>query len=149
MPEVQINMAVPSDSPAIAAILADPLVQRRAHLMVVPDPTAVAMLMQSTHLLTIRCDKQIVGIMTLEQVTATCWELGYLLRRTDWGKGIMTAAVGLLCDRLLPGNCLRATVDDDNIGSQRILIKNGFAKETDDGEQGKWFFQKGLALIKY
>ena len=149
MPEVQINMAVPSDSPAIAAILADPLVQRRAHLMVVLDPTAVAMLMQSTHLLTIRCDKQIVGIMTLEQVTATCWELGYLLRRTDWGEGIMTAAVGLLCDRLQPGKCLRATVDDDNIGSQRVLIKNGFAKETDDGEQGKWFFQKGLALIEY
>lgn len=149
MPEVQINMAVPSDSSTIAAILADPLVQRRAHLMVVPDPTAVAMLMQSTHLLTIRCDKQIVGIMTLEQVTATCWELGYLLRRTDWGKDIMTAAVGLLCDRLQPGKCLRATVDDDNIGSQRVLIKNGFAKETDDGEQGKWFFQKGLALIKY
>ncbi len=149
MPEVQINMAVPSDSPAIAAILADPLVQRRAHLMVVLDPTAVAMLMQSTHLLTIRCDKQIVGIMTLEQVTATCWELGYLLCRTDWGKGIMTAAVGLLCDRLQPGKCLRATVDDDNIGSQRVLIKNGFAKETDDGEQGKWFFQKGLALIEY
>lgn len=144
MPEIKINVAVPDDSPAIAKILADPLVQRRAHLMVLPDPTAVAMLMQSTHLLTIRCDGQIVGIMTLEQVNANRWELGYLLRRTDWGKGIMTAAVGLLCYCLHPGECLQATVDNDNIGSQRVLIKNAFTKETDDGEQGKWFFKKSL-----
>lgn len=144
MTEVKINVAVPADSLAIAKILADPLVQRRAHLMVLPDPTAVAMLMQSTHLLTVRCDKQIVGIMTLEQVNASCWELGYLLRRADWGKGIMTAAVGLLCDRLHPEKYLQATVDDDNIGSQRVLIKNGFIKEADDGERGKCFFKKSL-----
>lgn len=144
MTEIKLNVAVPEDSTAIARILADPLVQRRAHLMVVPDPTAVAMLMKSVYLLTIRRDQQVVGVITLEPVADECWEIGYLLRRADWGQGIMTAAVGLLCDWLHPGATLLATVDDDNIGSQRVLIKNGFTKEANDGEQGKWLFKKSL-----
>ncbi|HJA27412.1 MAG TPA: GNAT family N-acetyltransferase [Candidatus Limosilactobacillus intestinigallinarum] len=144
MPAIKLNMATSDDSADIAQILADPLVRQRAHLLVVPDPTAVAMLMHSVHLLTIRCDDRVVGIITLDRVNADCWELGYLLNRADWGQGIMTMAVGYLLDRLKPGTRLRAIVDDDNVASQRVLAKNGFSQVRNDGEQGTWCFKKGL-----
>lgn len=147
MSEIKLNMATPDDGPTIAQILTDPLVRQRAHLLVVPDPTAVAMLMNSVHLLTIHCDDRVVGIITLERVSADCWELGYLLNRADWGRGIMTTAVGHLLDRLKPGTRLKAIVDDDNVASQRVLAKNGFIRVSDDGERGSWLF-KDLALIK-
>ena len=144
MPAIKLNIATPEDSPAIAQILTDPLVRQRAHLLVVPDPTAVAMLMHSVHLLTVRCDGRVVGIITLDRVSADCWELGYLLNRADLGQGIMTTAVGHLLDRLKPGTQLRATVDNDNVASQRVLVKNGFNQVRNDGERGMWCFKKDL-----
>lgn len=144
MSAIKLNMATPDDSPAIAQILTDPLVRQRAHLLVVPDPTAVAMLMNSVHLLTIRYNDRVVGIITLERVGEDCWELGYLLNRADWGQGIMTTAVGRLIDRLKPGTQLKATVDNDNVASQQVLVKNGFSQVCNDGEQGTWCLKKDL-----
>lgn len=144
MSEIKLDIALPDDRPAIAKVLADPLVRQRAHLLVMPDPTAVAMLMDSVHLLTIRYDGRVVGIITLDRVSTDCWELGYLLNRADWGRGIMTTAVGLLCDRLKPGTQLTATVDNENVASQRVLIKNGFTRVRDDGERGIWIYKRDL-----
>lgn len=144
MPKIKLNKALPADGPAIAQILADPLVCQRAHLLVVPDPTAVAMLMNSVYLLTIRYNGRVVGIITLDQGKKDRWKLGYLLDRADWGRGIMTAAVAHLLGHLKPETQLEATVDNDNVASQRVLSKNGFTRMYDDGERGTWFYKKGL-----
>lgn len=144
MPEIELNMATIDDAPAIAHILTDPLVRQRAHLLVVPDPAAVTMLMASVHLLAIRRAGRVVGIITLDRVSENCWELGYLLSRSDWGHGIMTTAVGLLLEQLRSGTQLTATVDNGNVASQRVLVKNGFVRVGDDGERGTWQYKKDL-----
>ncbi|KRM35503.1 MULTISPECIES: GNAT family N-acetyltransferase [Limosilactobacillus] len=144
MPEIELNMATIDDAPAIARILTDPLVCQRAHLLVVPDPAAVTMLMASVHLLAIRRAGRVVGIITLDLVSENCWELGYLLSRSDWGQGIMTTAVGLLLERLRSGTQLTAIVDNENVASQRVLVKNGFVRVGDDGERGTWRYKKDL-----
>ena len=144
MSEIELNMATIDDAPAIAHILTDPLVRQRAHLLVIPDPAAVTMLMASVHLLAIRRAGRVVGIITLDRVSEKCWELGYLLSRSDWGHGIMTTAVGLLLERLRLGTQLTATVDNGNVASQRVLAKNGFVRVGDDGERGTWRYKKDL-----
>ncbi|WP_438347182.1 GNAT family N-acetyltransferase [Paenibacillus sp. FA6] len=55
--------------------------------------------------------------------------LGYMLDRLYWGQGLATEAVGLLLDfgftelglKRVEGRCL-----EDNIASEKVLIKNGF-----------------------
>ena len=54
-------------------------------------------------------------------------ELGYWLGRSWWGRGIGTRAVALLV-ATLPDRPLIAHVADHNIGSQRVLEKNGFVR---------------------
>jgi RimJ/RimL family protein N-acetyltransferase len=54
-------------------------------------------------------------------------ELGYWLGRSWWGRGIGTRAVALLVAEL-PDRPLVAHVADHNLGSQRVLEKNGFVR---------------------
>lgn len=59
-------------------------------------------------------------------------ELGYYLAREHWGKGIMTQAVGLLCDELFASTDLMrifAIPFASNFGSRRVLEKAGFTLE--------------------
>lgn len=59
-------------------------------------------------------------------------DVGYVLQRSCWGSGLMTEAIGALCDvaLALPG-CIRvqATCDTENHASARVLEKAGFTKE--------------------
>ena len=54
-------------------------------------------------------------------------EIGYWIGRSWWGRGIGTRAVALLIEGL-PDRPLVAHVADHNIGSQRVLEKNGFVR---------------------
>ena len=59
-------------------------------------------------------------------------ELGYDLSQDYWGKNIMTAAVQTVVKwgfETLEINRIQATVMVDNIGSARVLEKNGFQQE--------------------
>lgn len=59
-------------------------------------------------------------------------EVGYVFHRDHWGKGYGTESVALLCDfafESLKIHKLYASVVDANIGSARILEKNGFELE--------------------
>lgn len=51
--------------------------------------------------------------------------VGYVIGRDFWGKGIATAAVGLMLGEV-PFRPLQAHVAVHNIGSLRVLQKNGF-----------------------
>ncbi|SHK46733.1 ribosomal-protein-alanine N-acetyltransferase [Anaerocolumna jejuensis DSM 15929] len=69
-----------------------------------------------------------------------CGEIGYVFHKDYWGKGYGTRSVALLCDfalRNLKLQKLYASVVDENTGSARILIKNGFVLE----EQEKGYYQ--------
>ncbi len=56
-------------------------------------------------------------------------EIGYKLHRDHWGKGVITEAIGVLCSwafDTLDYNRIEALVELGNIGSKRVLMKNGF-----------------------
>ncbi|CAN4097674.1 unnamed protein product [Withania somnifera] len=60
-------------------------------------------------------------------------ELGYVLARKYWGKGIVTKAVKMVVSTIFSEwsnlERLEALVDIDNKGSQRVLEKAGFLRE--------------------
>jgi len=59
-------------------------------------------------------------------------EVGYVFHSSSWGKGYGTEAVSLMCDfafGTLNLHKLNARVVDANIGSARVLEKNGFQLE--------------------
>lgn len=59
-------------------------------------------------------------------------EFGYWLGRSLWGRGLMTRIVGVFAPwamHELQLHRLQATVLDFNIGSARVLLKNGFIEE--------------------
>lgn len=59
-------------------------------------------------------------------------ELGYWLGQAHWGRGVMTRAVALYAPWVIDAlrlHRLQATVFDFNIGSARVLARNGFAEE--------------------
>jgi RimJ/RimL family protein N-acetyltransferase len=57
--------------------------------------------------------------------------LGYWLGRAYWGRGIATAAVHCIVERAFASGFHRieASVYEPNIGSARVLEKNGFIRE--------------------
>ncbi len=59
-------------------------------------------------------------------------ELGYWLGHAFWGQGLMTRVVGLFAPWAMDHRelyRLQATVADFNVGSARVLEKNGFVHE--------------------
>lgn len=70
-------------------------------------------------------------------------EFGYWLGRAHWGRGIMTRVVGMYAPwlmRELRLHRLQATVLDFNLGSARVLQRNGFVEE---GVQRAAVFKRG------
>ena len=71
--------------------------------------------------------------------------LGYWIGRGFWGRGVATTAVRALLDEI-PHRPLFAYVAASNIGSIRVLEKNGFIRATEEPEIGEdgveeWLFR--------
>ncbi|MFC4804815.1 GNAT family N-acetyltransferase [Filifactor villosus] len=83
----------------------------------------------------VEVDGRVVGNMSVEKkedVYHCDGEIGYLLLDEYASKGVMTQAVGLLCDlafRELDILRITALVYSPNIASIRVLEKNGFIRE--------------------
>ena len=79
---------------------------------------------------------QLIGSCSLNEILLvpnlmSCF-IGYSLDPSYQGKGIMTQAVGLVCEygfRVLHLHRIEAGVMPRNIASQRVLEKNGFIRE--------------------
>ena len=59
-------------------------------------------------------------------------ELGYMLLKDYWNRGLMSWAVGQVCEiaiKELGLNRITANVFHLNLASQRVLLKNGFLQE--------------------
>ena len=73
-----------------------------------------------------------IGVHRLAGERAVGAELGYWLGRAHWGRGVMTQVVAAFAPRVegaLGVLRLQATVLDFNVGSARVLEKNGFVEE--------------------
>ncbi|HXG84938.1 MAG TPA: GNAT family N-acetyltransferase [Pyrinomonadaceae bacterium] len=90
------------------------------------------------------CDSRYVGHASLRPrpTKPEDWEIGYVLKENEWGKGFATEIARRLIelgfDELnLPE--VYATVDDDNFPSIHVLEKTGMSfHEFDYDEQGKY-----------
>lgn len=70
-------------------------------------------------------------------------EVGFAVRRSHWGRRIVSRALPLLIDHAfdtLDLHRLEASVDPGNAASLRVLERNGFRRE---GRQRERFFQEG------
>ena len=83
----------------------------------------------------IAADGAIVGMISVERkedVYRKDAEIGYFLLTQQWSRGIMTQAVGQICDvafRTLDIVRITGLVYAPNIASRRVLEKNGFLLE--------------------
>ena len=101
---------------------------------------------------TLRESGELVGQVTLKKdryiprIRQRTSELGYMLRRDCWGRGLATEAARLLLDFAFGEVGLHrvfAVVDEDNPASIRVVEKLGFRREArhvkDAFHQGQWF----------
>lgn len=73
------------------------------------------------------------------------WELGYVLSRSNWGKGFMTEAVkGVIEWALKQPEIFRvwAVCDVDNRASARVMEKTGMKRE---GRLSRWSVHPNLS----
>ena len=74
-----------------------------------------------------------IGVLVKDDVYRKSIEVGYFVGEAFWGKGIATCAMALLLDYIHTNfNIIRvyAKVFEHNIGSMRVLEKNGFHLES-------------------
>lgn len=90
-----------------------------------------------------------IGFILKEDVYAKNIEIGYFLGEEYWGKGIVTLAVKQLVEKLIeefsPAR-IYAAVYENNIGSMRVLEKNGFLLEA---IHRKAVFKNNVLLDEY
>lgn len=122
-----------TDDGQVAALLADPLLLKRAHLTFSTQPVSsleVNLLLRSVHFYGIYQQNKpgrLIGLLYLDQASPELpgqLEIGYLLQQESWGQGIMTEAVAGLVDKL--SQPVVAVTDKNNCGSQHVLEKSGF-----------------------
>ncbi len=73
-----------------------------------------------------------IGLFIKDDVNCKCAEVGYWIGEDDWGKGIATQAVRLICEKgFAEYDIVRIYAEffDCNIASKKVLEKNGFKYE--------------------
>ena len=90
-----------------------------------------------------------IGIVPLNDVYRKTAEIGYWLGEPYWGNGIMTEACKLVTDfglNTLDFTRLHAGIFENNIGSMKILEKNGYTR---DGLFKKSIIKDGVVLDEH
>lgn len=129
--EVTLRPATEDDIPALYEHQADPAVAEMA-AMPVRDPAAFrahahkVLADPAAWLYAVEVDGRVVGSMMSWDAEGRR-EIGYVVAREHWGRGIASAALAsyLAIERARP---LWASVASHNVASQRVLEKNGFAR---------------------
>ncbi|WP_395044969.1 GNAT family N-acetyltransferase [Flavobacterium sp.] len=84
--------------------------------------------------ITIKGNPKLIGIIghyRIQPENHRC-EIGYMILKEYWGKGIVTEAIEVVLKygfEDLNMHSIEAVIDPDNIASEKVLIKNGFVKE--------------------
>jgi len=143
-PRLLLRPTEPADAPALLEINADAQVARylsrpawtelaQAEARIAQDAADMA---AGTHLrLAIVHEGRVVGDCTLFDWSRQCRraEIGYLLGRAAWGKGLMSEALTALIDfgfgPAMALNRIEADIDPRNDGSAKVLERLGFTRE--------------------
>lgn len=100
---------------------------------------AIKVFIQQNHIVVVKLNKKVIGMIMLSNWYGDegkrllhHYELGYLLQRNQWNKGIMTFALRKVILSLPSKIIIHAECKKSNFRSQRVLIKCGFTYEQDD-----------------
>lgn len=134
---VTLRRTVPADLDVLYEFQADPVAAELAGFSSRDRPTywahwTAALADDSVVASTIVEDGEIVGSLVCFGPPATR-EVGYWLGRDHWGRGIATEALRLFVVEVTD-RPLRGCVVPANVGSQRVLLGNGFVADGVDGE---------------
>ncbi len=75
--------------------------------------------------------------------------IGYRINKDDWHRGIATKTVRLLIEYLCGSigiQTLKAFVMPENVYSEKVLLKNGFVRESDTIQGQNWGGQESVEL---
>jgi ribosomal-protein-alanine N-acetyltransferase len=147
-PHILLRAMDDADAPALFAIYGDPEVMRYTDEPPFPDQATVGPMLRSVRDLLAQGSSVEWAIVPKAggPVIGTCGlhgfddaagmaEVGCLLRRADWGRGIMREAVDLLAAYARDTLRLRrlaADVAPDNVQAQRLFAKLGYRQERAD-----------------
>ena len=73
----------------------------------------------------------IIGHYRIQPENHRC-EIGYMILKEYWGKGITTEAIDVVLKygfQVLNMHSIEAIIDPENTASEKVLLKNGFLKE--------------------
>ena len=100
---------------------------------------AIKIFIQKNHIMVVKLNEKVIGMIVLSnwyrdegKRLLHHYELGYLLQRNQWNKGIMTFALRKVISSLPSKIIIHAECKKSNFRSQRVLIKCGFTYEHDD-----------------
>lgn len=143
-----------SDAEQVFTMRSDPLVMRhvsRPLAMTMKDAselidritTMVAAKDAVQWAMTLKNDDRLIGIIGFWRIIKEHHyaELGYMLARAQWGRGLMSEAIGavLACGFTTLGlHKVEAITRPANLGSIRALEKNGFVREAHFKENIFW-----------
>jgi len=83
-----------------------------------------------------RATGRVIGHVVFHPYDATAYEIGWILNRKYWGRGIAGELTAALVSRARELNAVSCVIECDpqQAASRRIAIKHGFAREgTSDG----------------
>lgn len=133
-PVTTLRIATATDLPRLFAIRNDPASTQMAGIQ--PQTWArffVVWTLPDVISRAVVADGEIVGSISVFKRDDVL-EMGYIIDRAHWGRGIATRAVEAML-RVVAERPIFAVVSDANRGSRRVLEKTGFAvdRRRDDG----------------
>lgn len=138
-PELILRPQLPADAPFLLAILSDPEAMRFWNRAPITDPAVVEGLMaeQQAAMAAGLCRywtlferDDAVGSIDLSLIGDGAAELGFLLRRDRWGRGLASQAAAAVAAHAFGGlglTRLAAAALTENHAARRVLEKTGFA----------------------
>lgn len=125
-PQIELRIATPADLPRLFAIRNDSASTQMAGIKAQAWARFVEVWgMTDVVSRAIVADDENVGSISVFEREGV-WEMGYIIDRAHWGRGIATRAVELMLD-VVVARPVFAVVSDANVGSRRVLEKVGFA----------------------
>lgn len=144
----------PTDADQVFALRSDPLAMQHVNrplAQTIEDASALIELITGMvaandavqWAITLKGDDTFIGIIGFWRIVKEhhYGELGYMLARDHWGKGIMSEAIGAVVDfgfHSLDFHRVEAITRPQNVASIRALVKNGFVQEAHFKENIFW-----------
>ncbi|MBK8498039.1 MAG: GNAT family N-acetyltransferase [Flavobacteriales bacterium] len=144
----------PSDAEQVFAMRSDPLVMQHVNrplAKTIEDASALITLITTTvaandavqWAITVKGDDTFIGLIGFWRMEKEHYlaELGYMLARDHWGKGLISEAIGAVVPfgfNTLGFHRIEAITRPENVASARALEKNGFVPEAHFRESIFW-----------